>query len=99
MLIIIIFIILLLLSYNAFTQPNDSLAAGVVRVLVVLLDIGFFMGLLLYYFKIRSPEIVLFSVLFMVYLFFVLYGVDVSIFIKILFGIFFILWFRRIRNS
>lgn len=93
--IFILFIILSAITYDAFKRTNDSLAIGVTRIIVVILDIGFIIGLLLYY-NIRSTQVVFFSVLFPLYLFIAVYGVDIPILVRIIIGILFILWFKNI---
>lgn len=96
--IVILFLTLAILTYDSFRRTNDSLAIGVVRIIVVLLDIGFLIGLLLYS-KIKSVGIVLFCILLPLYLFMVVYGADIPIIVKIAIGLLFIIWFRNINKN
>jgi len=98
LIIFVLFLILSLITYDSFKRSNDSLAIGVTRIIVVMLDIGFLIGLLLYY-NIRSTQVIFFSILFPLYLFMAVYGVDIPILLKTIVGILFIVWFRHIWKN
>jgi hypothetical protein len=98
LIIFVLFLILSVITYDSFKRSNNSLAIGVTRIIVLILDIGFLIGLLLYY-NIRSIQVIFFSILFPLYLFMAVYGVDIPILLKIIVGILFIVWFRHIWKN